>query len=854
MKRESIICLLGYLLVLGKGYSQYSLTVESSPAVESGGTVYRFYVDMQDPTDFMSQVYGGSEAALSVETPEGAFNSAFNFSWSASGINPAFLSVFPDLADDTYATIGLSGPADSSGISGAHDPSIVEDPNQPITPYFLTDGATTLLSNTLVGAAWYVLNSFANGLPDEDLRVLIMQVTTTGSISGQINCIVHPQGVSWNSVYLSIPFDGVGIFFEPLLGCMDETACNFNADATLDDGSCLFLDVIGVCGGECEADEDEDGICDDVDDCVGAYDACGVCNGYGPIYQCDCFNIPAGQCDCEGNQIDAIGVCGGGCEADIDGDGICDTQDPCVGDFDACGVCNGPGEIYECGCSEIPSGDCDCYGNELDALGVCGGDCDADADSDGVCDNIDDCVGSYDACGVCNGVGAAFQCGCSNIPFGACDCNGNVIDALGVCGGDCTADEDQDGICDDVDPCVGSYDTCSVCNGPGQVYECGCSDIPAADCDCDGNELDAVGVCGGGCVSDSNSNGICDSEEASGCTYETAINYEATAAFDDGSCVFEAASNCWADQTGDNVVGIDDFLLFLPEYSTYCDGYHGGCTDELACNFDPDPNTVEDFSCTYADEFYDCDGNCLNDADGNGVCDELEPVEFQCGDPLEYQGYDYATVLIGDQCWFAENLRAELYLNGDSIPSGLTDVEWFQTVSTDLGALAIYGEGVSSCDSLSSPSLMACDETWSLSVFGRQYNWYAVNDLRSVCPSDWHVPSDSDWVYLEVELGVDSNELYSVGWRGTDQGEQLKSISGWFANGNGSNTSGFSGLSGGYRSTSGDFSNAGLYTEWWSSTFDGLNSISRGLGFNESRISRNTSAPMNGSYVRCIKD
>ena len=263
------------------------------------------------------------------------------------------------------------------------------------------------------------------------------------------------------------------------------------------------------------------------------------------------------------------------------------------------------------------------------------------------------------------------------------------------------------------------------------------------------------------------------------------------------------------------------------------------------------------------------DNSCYFDVSGNGVVGPEDLLSFlasfastceanlppwACGDPLQYQGYDYATVLIGEQCWFAENLRAELYLNGDSIPSGLTDVEWFQTVSTDLGALAIYGEGVSSCDSLSSPSLMACDETWSLSVFGRQYNWYAVNDLRSVCPSDWHVPSDSDWVYLEVELGVDSNELYSVGWRGTDQGEQLKSISGWFANGNGSNTSGFSGLSGGYRSTSGDFSNAGLYTEWWSSTFDGLNSISRGLGFNESRISRNTSAPMNGSYVRCIKD
>ena len=57
---------------------------------------------------------------------------------------------------------------------------------------------------------------------------------------------------------------------------------------------------------------------------------------------------------------------------DADADGICDDVDDCVGELDACGVCNGPGEIYECGCADIPEGDCDCDGNQLDALGECG--------------------------------------------------------------------------------------------------------------------------------------------------------------------------------------------------------------------------------------------------------------------------------------------------------------------------------------------------------------------------------------------------------------------------------------------------------------------------------------------------
>ena len=75
-------------------------------------------------------------------------------------------------------------------------------------------------------------------------------------------------------------------------------------------------------------------------------------------------------------------------------DGICDDEDTCLGSLDECGICNGPGPVYGCGCDLIPIGDCDCEGNQLDALGVCGGPCAADWDGDGICDDVDDCVGS----------------------------------------------------------------------------------------------------------------------------------------------------------------------------------------------------------------------------------------------------------------------------------------------------------------------------------------------------------------------------------------------------------------------------------------------------------------------------
>ena len=83
----------------------------------------------------------------------------------------------------------------------------MEDATQPVTPYFLTNDATSLESTTLTGASWYVLNTAANGLPDADGRVFIMQVTTAGSISGQINFQVFPLGVGADQQQVSVPFD-----------------------------------------------------------------------------------------------------------------------------------------------------------------------------------------------------------------------------------------------------------------------------------------------------------------------------------------------------------------------------------------------------------------------------------------------------------------------------------------------------------------------------------------------------------------------------------------------------------------------------------------------------------------------
>ena len=216
------------------------------------------------------------------------------------------------------------------------------------------------------------------------------------------------------------------------------------------------------------------------------------------------------------------------------------------------------------------------------------------------------------------------------------------------------------------------------------------------------------------------------------------------------------------------------------------------------------------------------------------------PAFSACGDPVSYQGYDYAIVLIGEQCWFAENLRSENYQNGEAIPTGLSDTEWS---STTLGATAVYGDGSSYCTT-DTPDGDACDETWSLNEYGRLYNWYSVDDARGLCPSGWHVPTDEEWTVMTDFLG---GEFAAGG--------QIKTDYGWYNGVNGTNSSGFSGLPGGGRLENGYFGSAGSYGGWWSSSpFGGSYARSRYLSSYNESVYRSYDYNQYGFSVRCIKD
>ena len=299
----------------------------------------------------------------------------------------------------------------------------------------------------------------------------------------------------------------------------------------------------------------------------------------------------------------------------------------------------------------------------------------------------------------------------------------------------------------------------------------------------------------------------------------------------------------------DGVIGVEDLLNLLSHFGDEdmdFDGVYDSvdlCTDTTACNYVLSPSEP----CEFLDAIGVCGGGCSLDTNEDGVCDVIDPCDNLA--EISFNGYAYDLVAIGEQCWFAENLRTEHYNNGNSIPANLSDGEW--SIAW-WGAVAVYGEE-SGCED-ESPDGDACDPDWSLNEYGRLYNWYAVNDERGLCPSGWHVPTDVEWMVLEEELGI-TEGLDSVGWRGTDQGTQMKTTYGWNDGGNGSNSSGFSALPGGRRSYLGDFWNAGFECRWWSSSQAGTSAWARLLNAANPNIQRTSPThARDGCSVRCLKD
>jgi len=202
----------------------------------------------------------------------------------------------------------------------------------------------------------------------------------------------------------------------------------------------------------------------------------------------------------------------------------------------------------------------------------------------------------------------------------------------------------------------------------------------------------------------------------------------------------------------------------------------------------------------------------------------------------------YNTVQIGTQCWMKSNLKVSKYRNGNNIPTGLSDSAWEYTTS---GTYAISD-----------------NNPVNDGLYGKMYNHYAVTDIRGLCPTGWHVPSDGEWNILVKYLDPNADTV-SVGG-GSTAGGALKStatqptVGGWFdPNVGATNSSGFTALPGGLKVVGGGFYYNTLNGYWWSSSVSsGFNAGAwcRWLDHHSSTIYRNGNLRINGASVRCLKD
>jgi uncharacterized protein (TIGR02145 family) len=157
----------------------------------------------------------------------------------------------------------------------------------------------------------------------------------------------------------------------------------------------------------------------------------------------------------------------------------------------------------------------------------------------------------------------------------------------------------------------------------------------------------------------------------------------------------------------------------------------------------------------------------------------------------DIEGSEYGSVIIGQQEWMSENLNTGRYRNGQLIPNVQNGTDWGNLKT---GAWAYYNN----------------DETLGAD-YAKLYNWYAVDDIRGLCPTGWRVPDDEDWSELVEYLGGEIVAGGKLKLTGTDFWESPNTAA--------TNESGFNGLPGGYRALSGGvFYTIKLSGIWWSAT------------------------------------
>jgi uncharacterized protein (TIGR02145 family) len=174
-----------------------------------------------------------------------------------------------------------------------------------------------------------------------------------------------------------------------------------------------------------------------------------------------------------------------------------------------------------------------------------------------------------------------------------------------------------------------------------------------------------------------------------------------------------------------------------------------------------------------------------------------------------------------------KNLDVMTYRNGDVIPQVTDETQW---AGLTTGAWCWYSNSADNG-----------------AIYGKLYNWYAVNDPRGLAPQGWHIPTDEEWTTLKSLLG---GELVAGGKMKTTGTTRWTTT-----NTSATNESGFTGLPGGIRNVSGTFVDVGVSGYWWSaSEISSTDAWGRYLLNFSGRLLESSLNKKNGFSVRCLRD
>ena len=217
--------------LLAQGPDEYWLGLEEYAVHNSGDlegmTTYRLYLNMLNPTDYLSACSGSEENPWILESTSTPawYNTPSVSELFADAINPAFFDAFPNFEYDSWLTIGASSAEDGMDISNVADPTY--------DAFAAFENGENINSDSPVGNLWFTLYPGLEepddaGFAGENLKVLVAQITTSGTLSGSLYVQIFPEGIQDPDIRLLLP-----IVYAPEQ-CTDPEACNYSAQAWLD--------------------------------------------------------------------------------------------------------------------------------------------------------------------------------------------------------------------------------------------------------------------------------------------------------------------------------------------------------------------------------------------------------------------------------------------------------------------------------------------------------------------------------------------------------------------------------------------------------------------------------------------